>query len=102
MGANEFESAERSEPAVNRSTVSESTPIRTSEPTIREAPAIRPNDSSASKSSPEIELIELSSDEDDDGLICVDVCRQFASSSLANHANRPRNNGHLLVKNEQR
>ena len=104
MSGKEFEPVKTNETAISRSTVEESDAIRISEPTIAicEPPAIRPepeSDESASKR-PEIELIELSSDEDEDGLICVDVCRQFASSSLAN---RQRNNGHfLVVKNDQR
>lgn len=85
----------KSEPAIP---ISEPA-IRLNEPVIAtcEPPSNPPSNLSSthSQSKEEIEVIELSSDEDDDQLICVDldVCNQFADSSLGGQNGRPMGNG---------
>lgn len=97
LSGKQFASIKKNEPAISLGEPTiEDTRTKMSEPVIaicETTPICNPasNRTIESKNS-EIELIELSSDEEDeDGLICM----QFASSSLGNPINRSRNNGHL-------
>ena len=91
LSRRKFESINRNEPEITM----EEPEMKINEPMI--AICEPPDDSQRSapieSKSRTIELIELSSDEEEeeDGIICMNVCRQLASSNLG----LPKSNGHL-------